>query len=515
MDSTRLMISPSRSDFISLSRQGNLIPVYREVLADMETPVSAFRKIDEGSEFSFLLESVEQGEFLGRFSFLGADPKVLLKGKGDEVEMYVDGDYRSSRQTFGTPLEALRHLMMRFKPVRNPKLPPFLGGAVGYISYDAVRYFERIPDSNPDDLLIPDVFFMITDSIVIFDHIHHKMMIVANAHIEKDADQAYNEAVHKIELIHEKLKSYMAGRLNRGEDDTNGAAPVARPAVSDVAGEPAVKSNYTQAEFENIVRQCQEYIFAGDAFQIVASQRLQREINCDTLDIYRALRAINPSPYMFYLKFRDLKLIGSSPEILVRLEGDEVTLRPIAGTRPRGATKEEDLQHEADLLADPKERAEHIMLVDLGRNDVGRVSEFDSVLVSDLMIIERYSHVMHIVSNVVGRLKKGLDAFDVLAASFPAGTLSGAPKVRAMEIIDEVENVRRGPYGGCVGYFSFDGNFDSCITIRTVVVKDRTAFVQAGAGIVADSNPATEYEETLNKARGMLRAIEMAERGLD
>ncbi|GAB4317008.1 MAG: anthranilate synthase component I [Candidatus Sumerlaeia bacterium] len=507
----RIMIRPTREEFLELARTGNLIPVYREVLADMETPVSAFRKLDEGSEFSFLLESVEQGEWLGRYSFLGADPKVLLKGKGDEVELYLDGDYRSSRRSFGTPLEALRRLMRRYRPVPDPHLPPFLGGAVGYISYDAVRYFERIPEKNPDDLLIPDVFFMITDSIVIFDHIHHKMLIVANAHVERDAGKAYDEAVHKIALISEKLKSLMADRLQgRDEDDDDNPKRAPRPGTSAEIG-----SNFTRDEFEAVVRRCKEYIYAGDAFQIVVSQRLHREMNCNPFDIYRALRAVNPSPYMFYLKFRDLQLIGSSPEILVRLEGDRVTLRPIAGTRPRGTGREEDLALERDLLSDHKERAEHIMLVDLGRNDVGRVCRFGTVRVSDLMTIERYSHVMHIVSNVEGRLKPGLDAFDVLAAAFPAGTLTGAPKVRAMEIIDELENVRRGPYGGCVGYFSFDGNFDSCITIRTVVVKDRVAYVQAGAGVVADSDPGREYEETLNKARGMLKAIEMAEAGLD
>ena len=504
------MIYPSKDEFEKLAKRGNLIPVYREVLADMETPVSTFRKIEEGSDYSFLLESVERGEKIGRYSFLGSDPKILLKGKGKEVDLIVEGDEDIFTSADETPLEVLRKIMKHYKPVVNEDLPPFIGGAVGYISYDAVRYFQSIPNKNNDDLHIPDVFFMITDSIVLFDHVKHKMLIVANAYTGNSPEKSYEEAIHKIDIIYAKLKYFNALRHEPEESDEE-----------EIKSDPhrntpeSIQSNFTCEAFEQAVDRCKEYILAGDAFQIVLSQRLERTIQCDPFDIYRSLRTINPSPYMFYLKFGNLRLIGSSPEILVRLDGDKVNVRPIAGTRPRGKTTQEDMQLEKDLLADPKERAEHIMLVDLGRNDVGRVSKFGTVQVDDLMSIERYSHVMHIVSNVIGEINQGMDAFDVLAACFPAGTVSGAPKVRAMEIIDEFENIRRGPYAGSVGYFSFHGNLDSCITIRTIIVKDDKAYVQSGAGIVADSIPHQEYQETLNKAKGMIKAIEMAENGLD
>lgn len=491
---------PTREEFLKKAEQGNLIPVYREILADMETPVSAMKKLSE-SNFAFLLESVEQGESLGRYSFLGADPSILFKSKGKEIDLIYNENNEETFETQNTPLDELRKIMSRFKLVPDPNLPPFIGGAVGYMSYDEIRNIEtRIPDQNEDDLNLPDSFFMITDNLMIFDHVRHRMLLVNNAHVRSGVDPggAWENAVHQIELMHERLHiPPMEGREE----------------IEECLDE--VESNYTEEEFKTMVERGKEYIFAGDVFQVVLSQRLKACYKCDPFDIYRALRAINPSPYMFYLKFGSLRVIGSSPEILVKVTGDQVQIRPIAGTRKRGADAEQDLALEKDLLSDPKEKAEHIMLVDLGRNDCGRVAKYGSVHVDDLMSIERYSHVMHIVSNVVGKLDENYDAYDVLAASFPAGTVSGAPKVRAMEIIDELENVRRGPYAGAVGYFSFSGNLDTCITIRTIIAKGENAYIQAGAGIVADSDPASEYQETLNKARGMLNAIRMAQEGLE
>ncbi|HQH13461.1 MAG TPA: anthranilate synthase component I, partial [Candidatus Sumerlaeota bacterium] len=356
-----------------------------------------------------------------------------------------------------------------------------MGGAVGYVSYDEIRNIEpRIPNNNPDDLNLPDTFFMITDNIIIFDHVRHRILLLNNAHIRGNPEKAYEEAIRQIELMHEKLRLPLPAAEIKRE-----AQPI------------KIESNMTEDEFKNAVERAREYIFAGDIFQVVLSQRLKTNFTCAPLDIYRALRTINPSPYMFFLKFGGLKIIGSSPEILVKVAGDQIQIRPIAGTRKRGSSPDEDKALEAELLADPKERAEHIMLVDLGRNDCGRVAEFGSVFVDDLMTIERYSHVMHIVSNVRGTLAPKNDAYDVLKASFPAGTVSGAPKVRAMEIIDELETIQRGPYAGAVGYFSFSGNLDSCITIRTIITRGDSAYIQAGCGVVADSVPETEYQETL------------------
>ncbi len=496
------MTYPDLQTFREKSREGNLIPVWREILADMETPVSAFRKIAE-SENAYLLESVEKGENMGRYSILGCDPDVVFKCKGKEVQILFhenEEDFESQED----PIQVLQEYMTRYKPVIDSELPPFTGGAVGYLSYDMVRHWEKLPDSNPDDLCLPDAYFCITDTLIVFDHVKHKMILISNAHVHDDPEKAYLEALHKIDLLQERLRAPMPGG--------NDFAP--KLARKNKNSESQIESNFTQKDFEEAVRKCQEYIFAGDIFQVVPSQRLKRQYDGKPLDLYRALRVINPSPYMYYLKLGDLRIIGSSPEILIKLEGKDVCVRPIAGTRKRGKTREEDLALEKDLLADPKERAEHIMLVDLGRNDVGRVSKFNTVRVDDLMVIERYSHVMHIVSNVVGELRDDLDAFDVLRAGFPAGTLTGAPKIRAMEIIDEVENVRRGPYGGAVGYISFNGDLDMAITIRTMVVKGNTIHMQAGAGVVADSVPEMEYEETLNKARAILKAADMAEDGL-
>jgi anthranilate synthase component 1 len=502
------IVHPTREEFREKAREGNLIPVYREVLADMETPVSAFRKLDD-AEYAFLLESVEQGENVGRYSFLGANPKALFKAKGHEVQIL----YSTEEEDFavsGAPLDVLRDFMSRYKPVDDPNLPPFTGGAVGYIGYDAVRTLERLPDSNPDDMRLPDCFFMIAKTLVVFDHVRRRMILLANAYVRGDPDEAYDRAVHEIDQLADRLAMPPMWALDKdSETDEEDDAP------AEPSGPREFESNFTREEYEEAVRRCVDYILAGDAFQIVLSQRFQRQIDCDPFDVYRALRAVNPSPYNFYLKLGDLRLIGSSPEILCRVTGQRAQIRPIAGTRPRGATHEEDLRLERELLADPKERAEHIMLVDLGRNDVGRVARYGTVKVEDLMVIERYSHVMHIVSGVTGVLRDGLDGYDAVKATFPHGTVSGAPKIRAMEIIDEYENVRRGPYAGCVGYFAFNGNVDTCITIRTVLVKDGVASVQAGGGIVADSDPPTEWQETINKASAIFRAIELAEEGLD
>ncbi|MCE5229084.1 anthranilate synthase component I [bacterium] len=497
-----LTIRPDYSEFLKRCRQGNLIPVWAEILADMETPVSVFKKL-AGAEYAFLLESVEQGEALGRYSFIGYDPSVVIRCRGNEINVSYHGVDEAVVETTENPLHFLREFMQRYKPARDSELPPFIGGAVGYIAYDMVRQFERLPDSNPDDLKLPDAIFMIADTLAVFDHVRHRTILLANAHVLGDPRAAYDQAIHKIEVMAEKLRA----RRLEVEDETAGQTEAAEP--------NGMTSNLTRAEFESGVERIKEYIHAGDAFQVVYSQRFSKPYNGDPFDIYRALRAINPSPYMFYLKMGDLRLAGSSPEILVRVSGDEVNVRPIAGSRPRGATPEEDVRLEKELLADPKECAEHIMLVDLGRNDVGRVSRPGTVRVDELMIVERYSHIMHIVSNVLGNLKAGCDSLDALEACFPAGTLSGAPKIRAMEIIDEVENLRRGPYGGSVGYLSFDGNLDACITIRTCVIRNQRVYVQAGAGIVADSVPATEFEETCNKAKALLKAVEMAERGLE
>ncbi|MEN6626444.1 MAG: anthranilate synthase component I [Candidatus Sumerlaeia bacterium] len=496
-------IRPEYPEFLKRCRQGNLIPVWAEILADMETPVSVYRKL-AGADYAFLLESVEQGENLGRYSFIGFDPSVVVRCRGQEINVSYHGIDEEVIEAPVNPLQFLREFMQRYKPAPDAELPPFIGGAVGYIGYDMVRQFEKLPDSNPDDLQLPDAIFMIADALAIFDHVRHRTILLANAHVLGDPRAAYDQAVHKIEVMAERLRARRIEKESpRGATTPNMAEP------------EAMTSNLTRAEFEAGVERIKEYIHAGDAFQVVYSQRFSKPYHGDPFDIYRALRAINPSPHMFYLKMGDLQMAGSSPEILVCVHGDEVNVRPIAGSRPRGATPEEDARLETELLADPKERAEHIMLVDLGRNDVGRVSRPGTVRVDELMTIERYSHIMHIVSNVLGNLKPGCDALDALEACFPAGTLSGAPKIRAMEIIDEVENLRRGPYGGSVGYISFDGNLDACITIRTCVIRNRRVYVQAGAGIVADSVPATEFEETCNKAKALLKAVEAAEGGLE
>ncbi len=492
------MTYPDLKKFKTLAKKGNLIPVYREILADSDTPVSAFLKIDDG-RYSFLLESMEGGEKWARYSFLGSRPSVIVRSFGASVEIIRHGK-KELRSFDRDPLEAVRDVLSEYSPVPNPSLPRFYGGAVGLIGYDTVRFFERMPDRKKPGLGLPDIFFMITDTLVIFDNITHMIKVVSNAHINgKSVEAAYEEAVGKIDVIVNKLK-----RSSKG----NGHRQQRKKA-------PVLRSNFTRAKYEQAVLRAKEYIKAGDIFQVVPSQRFEAKINVEPFQTYRALRLINPSPYMYFLRCGDATVVGASPEVMVRLEGDKIDLRPIAGTRRRGVTEEEDKELEKELLADPKELAEHIMLVDLGRNDVGRVSAAGSVSVSELKVIERYSHVMHIVSNVRGTLASGNDAYDVVRACFPAGTVSGAPKIRAMEIIDELEPTRRGPYAGAVGYFGFSGNMDTCITIRTLIIKDNVAYIQAGGGVVADSVPALEYQETVNKAKAMMRAVEMAERGLD
>jgi anthranilate synthase component 1 len=488
------MFTPDLRGFIGKSRGGNLIPVYKEIMADMETPLSAFLKL-EGGKYAFLLESVEGGEKVGRYSFLGTNPRKVFSAKGRRVTVEEEAD-RLTFESASDPLDDLARMLGEYRPVPVQGLPRFAGGAVGYVAYDAARYFEKLPDGNPDDLGLPDLFFIFTDTILIFDHVRHTIKIVSNARPGGDPERAYEAAVRSIERIEARIRN-----------------PLPSKTIEIAADAPEVpfRSNVTRDEFEAMVERGKEYIRAGDVIQVVLSQRLEAEVHAPPFNIYRALRSVNPSPYMYYLRFGDVHLVGSSPEVHVRCENGVVEVRPIAGTRPRGRDEEEDAALEAELLADPKERAEHIMLVDLGRNDIGRVCRYGSVKPREMMIVERYSHVMHIVSDIQGALSEGKNAFDVLRASFPAGTVSGAPKIRAMEIIDELENVRRGPYAGAIGYFSFTGNLDSCITIRTILIKGARAFVQAGAGIVADSVPAREYEETLNKARAMLRAIAMAD----
>jgi anthranilate synthase component 1 len=491
------MFFPSLEEFRKKLKKGNLIPVWKEVLADFDTPVSAFKKIESGN-YAFLLESVEGGEKWGRYSFLGTEPSVIFRSKGNDIEIIEDGKPTKKK---GDPIDSLRMLMSRYKPVPAEELPRFHGGAVGYFSYDIVRFVEELPDINKDELKLWDSLFMITDSVLVFDNVNHKIKIIYNAYVShpQKAEYAYTSAVEKIEDIIRKLRKPLSAYIDR---------------QTGLNGEPVLESNFKPEDFRKAVEKTKEYITSGDIIQAVISQRWKTRLDVDTFDLYRALRVLNPSPYMFYLKTDTEILVGSSPEVMVRVEDGEVESRPIAGTRPRGKTEAEDLELEKELLSDPKERAEHIMLVDLARNDLGRISETGTVKVNELMTTEKYSHVMHIVSNVISKLGKDKDAFDVVKATFPAGTLSGAPKVRAMEIIEEMEPSRRGAYGGAVGYFSFSGNMDACITIRTFVIKDGEIFIQAGAGIVADSDPEREYQETVNKVRALVKAIEVAKTGL-
>ncbi|MBW3624511.1 MAG: anthranilate synthase component I [Armatimonadetes bacterium] len=495
--------SLTREEFRERAKTANMIPLYADLLADMETPVSAFLKVARG-EYAFLLESVEGGERLARYSFLGSEPFMVLRTKGRWVEIEEEGEVeRRELGPGGDPLHVLEQLMGRYTWSPDPRLPPFVGGAVGTLAYDLVRFFERLPDETKDDLHLPDVLLMFTHGLVIFDHVKHYVRVVVNERVrESGPDEAYDRAVERIEELIQRLK---------------GPLPERRPATGDRQSGAAleVASNFEKPDFLRMVENVKEYIAAGDIIQCVPSQRFTASITADPFDVYRSLRSINPSPYMYYLKAGETYVVGSSPEILATEKDGEVVVRPIAGTIRRGETAEEDAKLAAQLLADEKERAEHIMLVDLGRNDIGRVCEYGSVHVDELMVIEKYSHVQHIVSNVVGKLSPGKTAYDVLRATFPAGTLSGAPKIRAMEIIEEQEPTKRGFYGGAIGYFSYSGSMDTAITIRTVVIQGDQAYIQAGGGVVADSVPENEYQESVNKARAVVRALEMAEKGLD
>jgi anthranilate synthase component 1 len=488
------MVRPNIEQFKGLCKRGNLIPVYRETLADMDTPVAAFMKLNERP--AFLFESVEGGEMWARYSFLGLRPSKIIRGWGKRME--VSGPEGAETIEADDPIVFLKDVMSGYRAVDVEGLPRFFGGLVGYLGYDVVRFIEDLPEKDWEHRLdMPDIYLMLTDTMLIFDNLKQKIKVVSNVHIDgsRSPEEAYREAVEKINGIIERLKSPVNAY---------------REAPTEVEAGEFVSSFGPQEKFEGAVLKAKEYVRAGDIIQVVLSQRFQRHTSLEPFSIYRALRVINPSPYMYYLDTGEAQIVGSSPEILVRLEGNNITLRPIAGTRKRGDTETEDLALEDELKADPKEVAEHIMLVDLGRNDVGRVARTGSVKVTELMVVERYSHVMHMVSNVKGELRDGLNAFDVLRASFPAGTVTGAPKVRAMEIIDELEPVRRGPYAGAVGYLSYSGNMDTAITIRTLIIKDGMVYMQAGAGIVADSVPEKEYEETVNKARGMMKAVDMA-----
>ena len=473
------MYYPTLDEVRQLAKQGNLVPVYHEIMADLETPVSAYLKIARGS-YSFLLESVEGGEQLARYSFIGTEPSLILKtGNENPVD----------------PLILIEKELSRFQLIPISGLPRFHGGMVGYLGYEASRYFERLPSPNPDPLGLPESIFMLVDSLLIFDHLTHKIKVVSHVHLNGDIEAAYQQAIRKIDNLVGKLRQPIT--------------PQSPPAIP--PSESPAQSNLSQAEFEASVSQAKEHIYAGDIIQVVLSQRLAKPTSANPFALYRALRSLNPSPYMYFLHLGDFHIVGASPELLVRVENGIVSTHPIAGTRPRSKNPAQDMALEEELKHDEKERAEHIMLVDLGRNDIGRVSEPGTVKVTQLMDIERYSHVMHLVSHVQGKLRAGLSQFDALRACFPAGTVSGAPKIRAMEIIAELEPDKRGPYAGAAGYFGFSGNMDTAITIRTSIIKNGVAYTQAGAGIVADSIPEQEYQESLSKAQALLTAIEQAE----
>ena len=486
---------PQQKIFDQFAIEHDAIPVFRRILCDSLTPVSAFRRIDTGSD-ACLFESVVGGERVGRYSFLAVNPQMRMIASGNQITTISAG--KETKITADNPLEEFRRLINQVKVAQIDGLPPFTGGAVGYAAYDVVRYVEHLPNAPEDDRQLSDLSFSFYDEMLVFDHITKTLTIIALAWPGKfdSGKAAFDDAAKRIDSL--------VDALNRPESNLTA---VDIPSESDEPLE--FQSNFTQQQFEDSVEVCKEYIRAGDIFQVVISQRLEFDIDCDPFEIYRSLRVLNPSPFMFYLRTGDATLVGSSPEIMCRVVDDKMTVRPLAGTRKRGITDEEDKLLEEQLLADEKERAEHVMLVDLGRNDVGRVAEFGSIELPDLMVVERYSHVMHISSTVTGQLREQCDAFDAMMASLPAGTVSGAPKVRAMEIIDEIEPHRRGPYAGAVGYFDYSQNMDTCIALRTMVIVGNKAYVQAGAGIVADSDPTSEYQETLNKARGLLTAVEM------
>jgi anthranilate synthase component 1 len=475
------MYYPTLDEIRQLKKQGNLVPVYREIRADLETPVSAYLKIARG-DYSFLLESVEGGERLARYSFIGTEPSLIL----------TTGDDNKT-----DPLRLIEEEFQRFQPVPIAGLPRFHGGVVGYLSYEVASYFERLPSPDSDPVHLPESLLMMADTLLVFDHLTHKIKVVSHAHLDGDVESGYHEATRRIDRLVERL----------------GHTVPAQPLPPATSVESPISSNLSQSEYEAMVVRAKKYIYDGDIIQVVPSQRLIRHTSASPFAIYRALRSVNPSPYMYFLHLGDFHILGTSPELLVRLEDGVVSNHPIAGTRPRSPDRARDIALETELKNDEKECAEHIMLVDLARNDVGRISEPGTVEVTQFMEIERYSHVMHLVSHVQGKLKKGFTQFDAMRACFPAGTVSGAPKIRAMEIIAELEPDKRGPYAGAIGYFDFSGNMDTAIAIRTIIIKDGVAYVQAGGGVVADSIPANEYQESLNKSQALLTAISQAEAG--
>ncbi len=478
-------MQPSLEEVKKLRESGNVIPVYKSVIADFLTPVSAFLKLEKDRPYAFLLESVEGGETIARYSFLGSNPFIVLR--------YRDGKPADFMQN-------VRQTMARFRAVRLPALPPFTGGAVGYFGYDMVRTVEDIPQNGLDDLGVDDAVLMFYRTVLAFDHVRHQIHIITNLLVDETSEP--------IETQYQNAMAEIAGI------ETLLRAPFEVPSVTASEGDLVINSNFAKDDYLKAVTAAKEYIAAGDIFQVVLAQRFEVELPASPFDVYRALRVVNPSPYMYFLKMPDTFIVGSSPEMLVKVRNGEISYRPIAGTRPRGKDEAEDEKFAQELLADEKERAEHVMLVDLGRNDLGRVSKYGTVRVEDFMFIERYSHVMHLVSSLKGELREGLDRWDTLMACFPAGTVSGAPKVRAMEIIDELEPTKRGVYAGSVMYLDFSDNLDSCIAIRTLVVRGNKGYIQAGGGIVADSIPENEYVETVNKARALMRAITIAKNGL-
>jgi anthranilate synthase component 1 len=483
-------------EFVDLAKRATFVPVCKELVADLLTPVSAFLKVAEHSDYAFLLESVEGGEHVGRYSFLGKDPFLILRGRQEQTVIERAGVTTNEEKPF---VDTLRELMNSFQSPFVPGLPRFTGGAVGYLGYDTAAWFEptaaRAGDAPGDR---DDAGFMLFDTVLAFDHVQHRILLIANARISGDEDlkSLYQFACAKIEFLERELERALSLKRPTGGDGLE------------------LVSNMPQQAYESIVKRAKDYIAAGDIYQVVLSQRFEAEIGVDAFTVYRALRHVNPSPYMFFIRMGDRSIVGSSPEMLVRVEGRHAITHPIAGTRPRGKSEEEDMRLGEELKRNEKERAEHVMLVDLGRNDIGRVCDYGTVRVPTFMALERYSHVMHLVSVVEGQLAEGRDRLDALVSCFPAGTVSGAPKVRAMQIINELEPTRRGLYAGAVGYLDFAGNLDFCIAIRSILLEKGKAYIQAGAGIVADSNPTAEYEETRDKARAMIRALELAQGGL-
>jgi anthranilate synthase component 1 len=505
-DKRKNMNEINEKEFLRLASKGGLIPVFREIPGDLETPVSAYFKISKANKYSFLLESVEGGEKLARYSFLAAAPECVLESKGRVAKIIrftKKGPVAHAAPFRDSPLEIVRELISKYNYVNISGLPGFSGGFVGYLGYDMVRFFENLPEKTEDDLGLPDMVLMLAKDLLIFDHLHHTIKVISCTEIDSHDDRLTK--IRKFRQAHKRIAK-MVGLLS---------APLPklkRARQKSSSAEAKATADLSKTKYESMVSRAKEEIRSGEIIQVVLSQRFKVDCPIDSIELYRTLRNLNPSPYMYLLNLDGLNIVGSSPELLMRCENGIVETRPIAGTRPRGHSLEDDLRLEQELLNDPKERAEHVMLVDLGRNDLGRVCREGSVRVTDLMSVERFSHVMHIVSNVRGELAEGQDALSALQSVFPAGTLSGAPKVRAMQIIEELETKRRGPYGGCVGYFSFSGNIDTCITIRTIVLSKGSAYIQAGAGIVADSDPFTEYNETLNKAKAQIKALQLAQR---